>query len=373
MDGVRPTRLAAINEPQAVLIMSDRLLAWLDEDRCRSHIERARKFWAGEGRHVISLTTPKHRPRQDTPDEERFQIHLASLEHQASLPGLNVPSVFPDYGTIRTARCWGGEVRVAEETGNPHIAPVAASIDEALALEPLPLGDARMDTARALKLFRRLNEALETDQLWFRAPDMQGPLNTAGLVLKQDELLMAMHGEPGKARQFLHQVTSFLVDLWRYLQRECDGRFAGSIWPYTFVPADLGVVFTEDLMPLLSADVYREFGIPLLRRIADEFGSLHIHCCGRWGHHVQNLKRSGLPLRSLEFHWPFTKLEELEPLAETAVFIPYIALDQQNRFKSVSEFYRHLIEKTETKFRFWFACADDSAEMTGFVERYGQA
>lgn len=350
--------------------MSDILLAWFGEERCRRHIERARQFWEGEGRYVISLTTPQHRPRQDTSDEERFHIHLASLQRQAKLPGLNVPSAFPDYGTVSTARYWGGEVRVAQETGNPHIAPVATTIDEALSLEPLPIGDAGMDTARALTLFRRLKDALQTEHLWFRGPDMQGPLNTAGLILQQDELMIAMRADPEKTRRFLDQVTSFLIDLWRHLLRECDGKFAGSIWPYTFVPPDLGVVFTEDLMPLLSADVYREFGIPVLRRIADELGALHIHCCGRWGHHVPNLKRAGLPLRSMEFHWPYTKLEELEPLAEQTVFIPYIALDQQNRFQSVSEYYRFLIEKTDTRFRFWFACADDSAEMIEFVDEY---
>jgi hypothetical protein len=350
----------------------DRLLEWFGEERCRQHLRRARRFWAGEDRIMVSVTTPRHRPRQDATDEERFASVLAGLEAQARLPGLNLPSIFPDYGTITTARYWGGKERVAAETGNPFIEPVAASVEEALTLRPLPVDDPRMDAARALRLYRRVREALGTEQLWFRTPDMQGPLNTAGLILKQDELLMAMHAEAGNVHRLLDGVCSFLIELWRYLRRESAGRLCGSIWPYTFLPPNLGVSFTEDLMPLLSAEAYEGFGIPRLRAIAAAFGGLHIHCCGPWGRHARALKASGLNILAMEFHHPFTRLEEIESLAGTTVFIPYIMLDRQERFRTVAEFYSWLVRETDSRFRFWFACADDSPEMIEFARQFGR-
>ncbi|MSR65630.1 MAG: hypothetical protein EXS18_07610 [Verrucomicrobiae bacterium] len=347
--------------------MTDKIVEWYGEENLRRHLDRARRFWAGEGRVMVSVTPPQHRPRQDTPDAERFQIHSKSLEVQARLPGLNLPSIFPDYGTISVPRYWGGKALLSDETGNPHIEPAATTIDELLALQPLPVDDPRMDAFRALRLHRQLCDALRTDRLWFRTPDMQGTLNTAGLILKQDELLMAMHTEPSKVHEFLDRISSFLIELWRYVRRESGDRMCGSIWPYAFLPQDLGVMFTEDMMPLLSADDYAEFGLPALRKIGKEFGGAIIHCCGRWGQHVRTTQSLGVNNRAVEFHHPFTRLEELEPLAETTVFIPYIAIDQQNEFKSMAEFWRHLLRETDRTYRFWFACCDESAETIEFA------
>ena len=75
--------------------------------------------------------------------------------------------------------------------------------------------------------------------------------------------------------------------------RKTGGRVCGNIWPSTFLPCDLGLSFTQDLMPLLSVEVYEEFGIPCLERLGAEFGGLHLHCCGDWGRHAPALARCG--------------------------------------------------------------------------------
>ena len=113
----------------------------------------------------------------------------------------------------------------------------------------------------------------------------------------------------------------------------------GYIWPYTLFPCDVGMVLTEDLMPLLSPELYQQFGLPFLERLSREFGSLQVHCCGDWGRHVPAIVESGIHLRAAEFHYPFTTIEELAPLADATVFIPYIALDKQSDFASTTEYY----------------------------------
>ena len=65
-------------------------------------------------------------------------------------------------------------------------------------------------------------------------------------------------------------------------------------------------------MPLLGPEEYKEFGIPYLEKLSRAFGSVHIHCCGEWGRHAANLKKSSAKIRAMEFHYPFTKLEEIE-------------------------------------------------------------
>ena len=120
-------------------------------------------------------------------------------------------------------------------------------------------------------------------------------------------------------------------------------------------------------MPLLSPALYEQFGIPALQKLDRAAGGLHIHCCGEWGRHVPALVASGVRLRAMEFHYPYTKIEELESLADKTVFVPYIALDKQTQFRSTVEYWRWLLRETDERHRYWFACCNDTPEQREFV------
>jgi len=53
-----------------------------------------------------------------------------------------------------------------------------------------------MDAARSIAFYQQISKRFNTDHLWLRTPDMQGPLNTAGLVLNQEEFFRAMYHSP---------------------------------------------------------------------------------------------------------------------------------------------------------------------------------
>ena len=351
------------------LTIMDELLSWFGTERYEQDLASVERFWAGEGRFLISLTTSKHGYRQNF-DGNPVQMAAENLRAQASLPGINLPSLFADYGTISTARYWGGTVHGHQEQVHPYIDPVAQTLEEALALRPAAVDDPQQDAHRGLELWRRVSQRLGTQSLWLRTPDMQGTLNTAGLIMNQEELMMGMYAEPQLVHAFLDKVCSFLIEYARHLRQQTQGRICGNIWPYTFYTPKQGVALTEDLMPLLPADLYREFGIPYLRKIQQALGGLHIHCCGNWGHHVANLRESGLKIDAMEFHHPDTRLEELEPLAGTTVFIPYLMGHKQEQFKKPTDFYRHLIEHTPARFRYWFALPDDGEDSLRFARDY---
>jgi len=350
----------------------DEILKLFGEERYNQTVERARRFWQGEGRYVISVNPVKHNYRQLF-DPARMEtlagLHLAD---QAAMPGISLPVLTADWGTISTARYWGGKVQFDSTGGNIFINPVAETIDQALALHPLAPDDVEMDGARSIAFYQHLVTRFNTDHLWLRTPDMQGPLNTAGLVLNQEEFFRAMYHSPGKVHAFLDRVTNFLVEYQRYLRKASGHKICGNIWPTTFFPEDLGVSFTEDLMPLISTRLYQEFGLPYLKRLAAEFGGLHIHCCGAYRHQVQTLLQSGLKIYALEFHYPEMLLEDLAPLAGQVVLVPYIILHKQAQFKSTAQFYRYLIENYADRFRFWFACAEDDEDSLSFARQYGE-
>jgi hypothetical protein len=256
--------------------------------------------------------------------------------------------------------------------GHIFINPVAQTVEQALALEPLPADHPEMDASIGLEFYRRVTQELHTNSMWLRTPDMQGPLNTAGLVLNQEALFVSMYAQPALVHAYLEKVTGFLIEYARYLRAGSGGKICGNLWPYTFFPQELGVSFTEDLMPLLSPKLYREFGIPQLQRLAQELGWLHIHCCGDWGRHVPALKAARLPIRAMEYHHPLTRIAELAPLAEDGVvFVPYILLHKQDQYGSLSEYYRWLLGNTPQSYRYWFAFADDTPEALAFVAEFG--
>lgn len=351
--------------------MTDKIVQWFGADILRAREERARRFWQGEGRYCISMPfSSTHWYRQMFDDEMMLAEAEGWLEAISRNPGMNFPTFYADLGTITTAKYWGGVVRPATADCNIFIAPAAQTLGEALALTPLPADHPEMDAARAIRLFERLCARLDSDLLWLRTPDFQGVLNTAGMVLEQEELFVSLYSQPDEAHEFLDRICSQLIEFGKYLRTASVGRICGGVWPDIFFPPELGMMWTEDMMPLLSAPLYREFGIPCVQRMDAAFGGCCLHCCGQWGQHMPALRAAGLTLRAVEFHYPLTRIEEIAPLTEQAVFLPFIILDQQEIFRSQTEYFRYLIEKTDPAYRYWFNVTEDTPETRAFVAKY---
>lgn len=346
----------------------DKIVEWLGEGEWERRLGRVRRFWAGEGRAMVSVESGEGAYRQLFDDAKVLERAPLNFQAQAALPGCNLPAFAADYGTVSTARYWGGKTFFPhEESHDLFIQPAAETLDAALALPIKAVDDQGMDAARGLALHHRLCERLESDRVWLRTPDFQGTLNTAALVMDQEELMMAMFSEPELVHQFLGKVSDFLVSYHRYLVAGARGRVCGNIWPYTFLPADLGASFTEDLMPLLGPDQYQEFGIPYVEKLSRALGGVQIHCCGEWGRHAANLAKSSAKILAVEFHYPYTRIEELEPLLDKTLLIPY---GLPPSFKTQIEYYGWLLREFPAA-RFWFPFCCESEEIGSFAENLG--
>lgn len=351
----------------------DHVRHWFGSDTYNARLEQVRRFWQGEGRFLISMPSFHESYRQLFDEATILTKMPLNLADQAQLPGMNFPTFYADFGTVSTTKYWGGTPRFDSTGDNIFIDPVAETVEDALAITPLPVDDPSMDAVRGLDLFRKACTQLGTDDLWLRTPDFQGTMNTAAMIMNQEEFLMAMYAEPDSVHEYLQRVNSFLIDYGQYLIRETGGKVCGSIWPPTFYPSEFGMSFTEDMMPLVSAEIYREFGIPCLRTFEKAFGGLHIHCCGDWGRHAPALAEADLNIMAVECHYPLTPVEALAPLAERAVFVPIVLLDQQERFSSISEYYRYLIAETPAHYRYWFIMLTDDPEARAFMADYPEA
>lgn len=335
------------------------------------HLEIVHQFWQGNGRYIVSVDTWQHPYRQLDDPAAMVSTAITHLEYASQLPGCNLPWFAADFGTVSTAKYWGGTPERDSTGENIFIEPVAQTISDALVLIPAAIENDQQDAARAIALCHELNEKLYSDRIWLRTPDNQGPLNTAGMVLNQEELLMALYTDADDVHRFLHQVTDHLIAYQQWLRNNSGGKLCGNVWPHTFLPPEYGVALTEDLMPLMSAKSYADFGIPTIRRMADALGPLHIHCCGEWGRHVPALEQSDIPICAVEFHYPFTTVDDVLPLAETGtVLVPMIVLDKQDEFETICDYYRHLLDHTDSHIRFWFACSDDAVGALDFAREW---
>ncbi|NQU39718.1 MAG: hypothetical protein HQ523_07180 [Lentisphaerae bacterium] len=349
----------------------DELLQCFGTDEYNARLERIRAFWSGNERFMVSVNASAHPYRQIFDPAIILEKAGLNLEAQASLPGVNMPAFFADFGTVSTAKYWGGAPRFDSTGGNIFLDPVADSASEALAITPLPIGHPDMDADRAVQLYKAMCKNLNTQSLWLRMPDFQGPLNTAAMVVRQEEFLVEMYTNPDGVHELLAKITDLLVQYARYCHDNTQKRVCGFVWPYTFFPCDLGLALTEDMMPLLSPELYQQFGIPCIEKLSREFGGLQIHCCGDWGRHAPALQQCRANIMAMEFHYPFTRMNEIECLAPHTVLIPYISLDKQEDFASVTDYYEFLLASTDATHRFWFAFPEDSDEAIAFAKRHG--
>jgi len=225
----------------------------------------------------------------------------------------------------------------------------AATLDEALAIEPTP----NSDVDQAVAIYREVCRQTGRSDIRFVTPDFQGPLNTAAQIIKQDEFLVALYTEPKKVHEFLGRVTDTLIEFQRRIRAQV--RVDGNIWPYIWLPKEFGVVITEDLMPLLSPELYKEFGIPYLKRISEAFGGLFLHSCGQWTHNAQVLAESGLKILGIDFCYPYATIEKIQETLPGLVLQPGFEFYKEIEYADFPAYVEGMIQKRTGDTCLWFA------------------
>jgi len=335
-------------------------------------------YWCGEhtGPLVTIVTEPKYRQlfnHQNPNLDAVAEGAVACIQADLSSGEPNVlPTVYCDLGTISTAKLYGGKVIPPPEGGMVHIEPAVSTPNQLAGLAACAFEDS--DFQFAVDLHRLVCDRMGTDEVFLRTPDFQGPVNTLALVMDQQELLMGMYTEPDAIHAALDSITTTLIDYHQRLRHELGGgKVIGSIWPYTFLPEDLGASITQDMMPLLSPELYREFEVPQLKRIADAFGGVQIHCCGRYLQHLSVLKESGILIRGLEFHHPFTPFGDIHRVfGDDIVYIPYL-FGQCKDYPDYVAFAADLLKQGTGETRFWFAQASGWCDEDELKKAVGNA
>jgi hypothetical protein len=326
------------------------------QSRINETLDSCRRFWRGERREPMLSVITCPAERQATDIDAMVAAAAARIAADASLDtALSLPCGSPDFGTISTARLYGGEVIPAHDGGGVHIKPVITDRAQLGSLKPT-LSFAESDFQRAILYTQRLSQAVG-QPVFTRTPDLQGPLNTLALLMDQQQLCTCFYDAPELVDDALDAITDVLIDhVRRYRETIGAERVVGNIWPFVILPDGKGIGITQDYMPMLSPKLYQRFEIPRLKRIAEAFGGVFIHCCGQYGQHVRNLAASGIEILGMEMHAGATDPEQVwAAFGDRIAYVPYIAPQANGRWKDLPDLLNQQAGKPCGQARWWVA------------------
>ncbi len=270
---------------------------------------------------------------------------LAEIEGQLALRGDFVPALCPTLGVIGIPSAFGCEV-IWWERDFPAVRP-AIGDDPAQALDlPTPaVTDGQL--GRILE-YTRTFRAQTGGAYPIRITDIQGPLDSAALVMGHNNFLLATRSHPAAVHSLLQKVTDLTIAFVR-AQREAAGRdFVPSLFQ-PWLPDGWGVSVSNDECVMISARDHDRFSVPYLNQLSDAFGGIYIHSCGNWLHQFPSLDRVR-NLRGLEFgasEAPYAAV--LQHFGGRVVLACRIGLHREIKFAGMADYVRRILAVARTR------------------------
>ena len=198
-----------------------------------------------------------------------------------------VPYFMPWYGTGVLASGFGAKIGKPEDGGEDPavIEPCLKSIADVSRLK-LPDPNQAGWMPRVLET---IDYAVNNGDLPVGLTDMQGPLDTVGLMCGQTRLFEWMYDEPNMVHEIFDLVTEAFIQ-WVVVQKEHIGEpLNSSNGLQGLYSPGVGVWESDDDMVMISGEMYREFVVPYVSRIFEAFEGGSVHFCGRGVQHIDNL------------------------------------------------------------------------------------
>jgi len=133
-----------------------------------------------------------------------------------------------------------------------------------------------------MRFFRRI----VGDRIPVTMPDLQSPVDVASMIMDTTPLVYAMMDDPKRVHALLRMITDATIAACRAFRREM-----ATDWPANQLGwwTPRGIFMSDDLLAVLSPDLYREFAVPYNEALGEEFGGVALHSCGRILHNLENV------------------------------------------------------------------------------------
>lgn len=130
------------------------------------------------------------------------------------------------------------------------------------------------------------------DQLPIALTDTQSANDTATLVLDACEVFAGAYESPQRLHRFLSRINALIV-AFSLRQIEAIGPTLLARPGHIMVsdPTWRGLSISDDNLAVVSPEIGREFCLRYDQELADAFGGLALHSCGRWQHLMPDVAR----------------------------------------------------------------------------------
>jgi hypothetical protein len=281
-------------------------------------------------------------------DPAKFlRAQLAEIDDQLALEGDFVPCLCPAFGVINIPAAFGCEV-VWHEDNFPSVKPLPLAEPAKVYALPRPAVSSG-EMGRILATTRHFIERTG-GRIPIRLTDIQGPLDSAALIMGHTEFLTGIKTHPWETHHLLQTVTDFTISCakaQRDVVRGSGVEFVPSLFQ-PWMPDGFGISVSNDACVMISADEHDEFCVPYLDQISDAFGGLFIHSCGNWLHQIPSLARVR-GLRGLEFgvsETPFAPVAEY--FGGRAVLACRVGLHRDIKFRGMADYVATLLKAKKT-------------------------
>lgn len=210
-----------------------------------------------------------------------YEKHLAAVNDDL------VPYFMPWFGTGVLASGFGCKIKITPGPGHDPavVGPCVSSLAEAAHLKmPDPNKDGWMP-----RVLETIDYACANSDLPVGLTDMQGPLDTLGLICGQQQLFMWMYDDPQAVHDMFDLVTEAFIE-WVKVQKKHIGEpLDRSNGLQGVGHSPIGVWESDDDLVMVSPGLYEEFVVPYLSRIFETFGGGSVHFCGKGYHNLNNI------------------------------------------------------------------------------------
>lgn len=276
-----------------------------------------------------------------------LQAQLIEIEEQLKLGGDFVPSLCPALGVIGIPSAFGCEVIWWEKNFPAVKSLISDDPNEVFELPNPSITDGEL--GRILSYTRIFIQETK-GRFPIRLTDIQGPLDSAALIMGHNTFLLAMQTHPEAVHHLLQLVTNLTIELAR-TQRKVVTAYGAEFVPSMFqpwMPDGWGISVSNDECVLISADMHDEFNVPYLNQISDAFGGIYIHSCGNWEHQFPSLEKVR-NLRGLEFGASETPYQSvLEHFGGDMVLVPRIGFHRDIKFKGMTDYVNRIMNACKT-------------------------
>ena len=276
---------------------------------------------------------------QDKNVQLKAELALLNWRESFGIEDDFVPHLQPMGGVSVFASAFGCKIQYFEHT-LPWAHPVVRASDAA----------AQVYDLRASVTDGQLGEMLDFTNYFVaetggRYPialtDCQGPLDTAYLVWDSSAFMTAMYTNPKEVHHVMRLVTDLIIAYVKE-QRSLSPEFIPCHFPPIYLPDGKGIAISDDGLAVIGPNLYREFCLPYVNELSEEFGGILIHSCGNFVHQLGNLEKVH-NLRGLNFGASETPFEAVwQRFNGKTAIIPHLGLNNPLQFGGNREYMEHI-------------------------------